>query len=104
MHGLFANAEFRRQWLLALGWREHLLRAGNRIDAQAVYNRLADAVEDAVGWPAIAESHGTAIAVSTPLHCLTVSLARLTDLLIFPRYTSHPGHTPTPIFSGCCRG
>jgi adenosylcobyric acid synthase len=56
VHGLFAHAQFRRHWLLALGWRESAPGAGgNRLDAQGVYDRLADAVEDAVGWPAIAD-------------------------------------------------
>ena len=52
LHGIFENDEFRYSWLQALGWR-------GRIQSKAAlrrqeYDRLADAVEAAIGWPQIA--------------------------------------------------
>ena len=61
LHGVFANPDFRRSWLRSLGWRHsaEATSAAGEVDAsevdasEAAYDRLADAVEAAVGWPAI---------------------------------------------------
>ncbi len=51
LHGIFENDSFRRLWLEQLGW------AGTTQSLAALYeqeyDRLADAVEAAVGWPQI---------------------------------------------------
>ena len=46
VHGLFADDAFRRRFLLQLGWRED----GAAVAVEAEYDRLADAVEEAVSW------------------------------------------------------
>lgn len=51
LHGLFANTDFRRRWLQRIGWTG---TSTQEVKAEAEYDRIADAVEDAVGWPAIA--------------------------------------------------
>ncbi len=52
LHGIFENDAFRRNWLAGLGWQ------GTAQSALALrqqeYDRLADAVEDAIGWAQIA--------------------------------------------------
>ena len=50
LHGLFANPGFRHRFLKELGWSG----AGDFQDADAEYERLADAVEQALDWNAIA--------------------------------------------------
>lgn len=52
LHGIFENDDFRRTWLAGLGWQG----AAQSVAAQRqqAYNRLADAVEAAIGWPQIA--------------------------------------------------
>jgi len=51
LHGIFENDDFRRNWLRSLGWQ------GSALSLQALrdqaYDRLADAVEEAVGWSVI---------------------------------------------------
>lgn len=51
LHGVFENDGFRHGWLRRLGW------AGPVVETKAMrereYDRLADAVEDAVGWEAV---------------------------------------------------
>ena len=56
LHGLFEHAAFRQQWLRRLGWRgvpsaANSKSEGDRVAASA--DRLADALEEAVGWPSI---------------------------------------------------
>ncbi len=52
LHGLFENDDFRRNWLAGLGWQGASQSASAL--RQQEYDRLADAVEDAIGWPQIA--------------------------------------------------
>jgi len=58
LHGIFENDGFRHAWLRALG------RVGGETQMvtarQREYDRLADAVEEAVGWPTIAALCGVA--------------------------------------------
>ena len=49
IHGLFANDAFRRGWIGQLGGQS----ADRPYDAEAEYDRLADAVEGAVDWGAV---------------------------------------------------
>ena len=51
LHGIFENDSFRREWLRALGWQgsNYTLKQQRGQD----YDRLADAVEAAIGWPVI---------------------------------------------------
>ena len=46
MHGLFANAAFRQQWLAELGCAED-----SATERQDDYERLADALEASIHWP-----------------------------------------------------
>jgi adenosylcobyric acid synthase len=46
MHGLFANATFRQQWLAELGCAEN-----SATERQDDYERLADALEASLQWP-----------------------------------------------------
>jgi len=58
LHGLFENDAFRHQWLRELGWQGD---AQNALAArQQEYDRLADVVEEAIGWPQIARLVGLA--------------------------------------------
>lgn len=52
LHGIFENDDFRRNWLAGLGWQG----TAQSVSAlrQQEYDRLADAVEDAIGWAQIA--------------------------------------------------
>ena len=52
LHGIFENDDFRHSWLRALGWQGavHNMAALR----QREYDRLADAVEAAMGWSQIA--------------------------------------------------
>ena len=52
LHGIFENDEFRRNWLAGLGWQGTAQSASAL--RQQEYDRLADAVEDAIGWAQIA--------------------------------------------------
>lgn len=51
LHGIFVNDDFRHSWLRTLGWQG----SGQQADAarEREYDRLADAVEAAIGWPQI---------------------------------------------------
>ncbi|MEM7534215.1 MAG: cobyric acid synthase [Chloroflexota bacterium] len=51
LHGIFENDEFRRAWLLELGWQGGGLTL-RELRTQA-YDRLADTVEDALDWQMI---------------------------------------------------
>ncbi|MEM7132433.1 MAG: cobyric acid synthase [Chloroflexota bacterium] len=51
LHGIFENDEFRRNWLQSLGW-EGTPYSMQQIREQE-YDRLADAVEERIGWPVI---------------------------------------------------
>jgi adenosylcobyric acid synthase len=49
LHGLFDNANLRRAWLSSLGWREtSASRASSTAGYGAAFDRLADAVEEAL--------------------------------------------------------
>jgi adenosylcobyric acid synthase len=49
LHGLFDNANLRRAWLSSLGWREtSASRAPSTAGYGAAFDRLADAVEEAL--------------------------------------------------------
>jgi adenosylcobyric acid synthase len=49
LHGLFDNANLRRAWLSSLGWRgENASPAPSVAGYEAAFDRLADAVEDAL--------------------------------------------------------
>ncbi|MFP6646894.1 MAG: hypothetical protein VCF24_25525 [Candidatus Latescibacterota bacterium] len=50
LHGLFHNDIFRHHWLAGLGWRTG---DGVQSTPDAEYDRVADALEAAVGWPAL---------------------------------------------------
>lgn len=52
LHGIFENDEFRRLWLQSMGQQDGNVQA-ERL-RQREYDRLADAVEEAVGWSTIA--------------------------------------------------
>jgi adenosylcobyric acid synthase len=52
LHGIFENDDFRRHWLTTLGW-EGTTQSVSALRQQE-YDRLADAVEAAVGWAQIA--------------------------------------------------
>ena len=52
LHGLFEDDNFRRRWLTELGWQGATQNAAAL--RQRDYDRLADAVEAAIGWPQIA--------------------------------------------------
>jgi cobyric acid synthase len=47
---LFHNDIFRHHWLAGLGWRTG---DGVQSTPDAEYDRVADALEAAVGWPAL---------------------------------------------------
>lgn len=51
LHGLFHNEAFRLDWLSRLGWQIRHEAPAATPDAE--YDRVADALEEAVGWPAI---------------------------------------------------
>lgn len=51
LHGIFEDDGFRAQWLRSLGWQGTI--RPTRARRLADYDRLADAVETAVGWPVI---------------------------------------------------
>lgn len=61
LHDIFANDTFRRDWLRSLGWKaeaapaaaQRLLLASSRQRREREYDRLADVVEAAIGWPTI---------------------------------------------------
>jgi adenosylcobyric acid synthase len=48
LHGLFENERLRRVWLSTLGWRSHGQQAPSLERYEAAFERLADAVEDAL--------------------------------------------------------
>ena len=48
LHGLFANTDFRRQWLTDLGWKEPETVQTKAEDADC--DRLADVVAEAIDW------------------------------------------------------
>ncbi|HJP30780.1 MAG TPA: cobyric acid synthase [Candidatus Latescibacteria bacterium] len=50
LHGLFHHEGFRRRWLTELGWR--LTHQAPCLTPDSEYDRVADALEDAVGWQA----------------------------------------------------
>ena len=56
LHGIFENAEFRRKWLMQLGWQGD--DATPAQERQAEYDRLADAVEAALDWSQLAQVTG----------------------------------------------
>jgi adenosylcobyric acid synthase len=49
LHGLFHEDRLRRRWLRHLGWRG--AQDGPVLTPDADYDRVADALEEAVGWP-----------------------------------------------------
>lgn len=51
LHGLFHNESFRRDWLQSLGWQATTQTTPTTPDAE--FDRIADAIEEAVGWQAI---------------------------------------------------
>ena len=51
LHGIFENDKFRRAWLGSLGWQGSDYALEQLRDQE--YDRLADAVEEAIGWPMI---------------------------------------------------
>ena len=51
MHDLFANDDFRQQWLIALGWTGSVAVGAEMREQE--YERLADVVKRAVDWPEI---------------------------------------------------
>lgn len=51
LHGLFHDDGFRRHWLEGLGWRVTEGVVVSTPDAE--YDRVADALETAVGWPVL---------------------------------------------------
>lgn len=51
LHGIFENDDFRRNWLAGLGWQGTAQSASAL--RQQEYDRLADAVENAIGWAQI---------------------------------------------------
>ena len=61
LHDIFANDTFRRDWLRSLGWKaeaaptamQWLPLASSRQRREREYDRLADVVEAALGWPTI---------------------------------------------------
>ncbi len=71
LHGLFSDSRFRRKWLCSLGWH-HPHRPTGECDGGyesvdggeesdpvvAEFDRVADALEEAVGWAAIARLVG----------------------------------------------
>jgi adenosylcobyric acid synthase len=58
LHGIFEDTAFRRSWLAQLGWNggdtQELMR-------QEEYDRLADAVEEAVDWELLARLTGISV-------------------------------------------
>jgi len=54
LHGLFTNHSFRRTWLQGVGWSG----GGDDWAWEGEYDRLADAVEAAVGWANLAKLMG----------------------------------------------
>jgi len=62
LHGLFANTSFRREWLRRLGWQMIPQAPGVEVTAEsqrlAEFDRVADALEQAVGWPSFARIIG----------------------------------------------
>jgi len=65
LHDIFTNAAFRRTWLRQIGWRPSAaslstapLVASPSTAPTADYDRLADVVENAIGWEAIAHVLG----------------------------------------------
>ena len=59
LHGIFEDAAFRRGWLTQLGWRGEL--SASPLARRQEYDRLADAVEEAVDWPQLAHVTGLAV-------------------------------------------
>lgn len=53
LHGIFENREFRHYWLRSLGWTHAGFDSTAAEDAE--YDRLADAVEEALDWSVIDE-------------------------------------------------
>ncbi len=60
LHDIFANDAFRHDWLRSLGWKAETaattarsLLASSRERRAREYDRLADVVEAAIGWPTI---------------------------------------------------
>ena len=51
LHDLFANDDFRQQWLIALGWTGSVAAGAGMREQE--YERLAEVVKRAVDWPEI---------------------------------------------------